>query len=190
MADDRHYVGGDYYQLCDLSGRKIRASASRKIPGGQTGNLIVAPEYWEAQQPQDLVRGVVDDQTVAQPRPRQKNNFVILGTWVTEFTPRQGFYITVDSTVGFTIGHRLSVMLDSGETYMPVLISIAGAVMRVSPVLPYSVGGPYSSSGMVGNYGDPLENMILDGAPSGLTWITDDFGNPITDDFGNVIFAS
>lgn len=189
MADDRHYVGGDYYQLDDLSGFKIRASRSRKIPGGQTGNLIVAPERWEAQQPQDLVRGVVDDQTVPQPRPRQQNQFVILGTWVTEFTERGGVFVTVDSPVGFVTGNRLSVMLDSGETYMPVLISIAGNVFRVGTVLPYSVGGPYSSGGMVGNYGDPLENMILDAGPSGLTWITDDFGNPITDDYGNVIFA-
>lgn len=181
MADDRHYVGGDYYQLDDLSGFKIRASRSRKIPGGQTGGAIVAPERWEPQQPQDFVRGVVDDQTVPQPRPRQANQFVITATWVTAPSARLSFSVEVDDAEGFTVGDRVQVMLDNGDSYNPVIVSIDGNTLRVSPILPQTVGGP--------GFGDPIENTIIDLGPSGLVAMTDGLGNPITDDLGNVIFA-
>src|SRR5580700_582205 len=103
MADDRHYVGGDNYLLDDLSGFKIRASRARIIPGGITGNLAVAPQRWEPQQPQDFVRGVYDDITVALARPRQKNQFVIVGTYVTAPSAPQTRTITVDSSNGFSV---------------------------------------------------------------------------------------
>ncbi|HLJ05357.1 MAG TPA: hypothetical protein VKT26_03745 [Acetobacteraceae bacterium] len=152
MADDRHYVGGDYYQLDDLSGFKIRASRSRKIPGGQTGNLIVAPERWEPQQPQDFVRGVIDDQTVPQPRPRQANQFTVLGTQVIAPAPRGATSIMVEEGAGFTVGMTVQIMLDSGENFLTSLQSIVGDDLGLNAPLPFSVGTLY---------GDPIENAVL-----------------------------
>lgn len=72
MADDRHYVPGEYFQICDFTGFKIRNSRTKKVWTG----MQVREQSWEARNAQDFVRGVVDDQTVAIPRPRQTNVFV------------------------------------------------------------------------------------------------------------------
>ncbi len=67
MADDKHYVPGDFYRICDRTGFKVRASHTQQ----QWDQLIVRKESWEPRQPQDFVRGVADDQVVPMPRPRQ-----------------------------------------------------------------------------------------------------------------------
>jgi hypothetical protein len=180
MADDRHYIGGDNYILDDLSGFKIRASKARIIPGGQTGNLAVAPSRWEPQQPQDFVQGVRDEITVALSRPRQPNQFTIIGTNVAAFTPRGGVQITVQSVTGFVLGDRLQIMLDSGDPFFAILVWISGFLIQVGNILPASVGGTES---------DPPENLIVDLGPSGATWFTTDTGQPATDDLGNTIFT-
>jgi len=152
MADDRHYVPGDNYILDDLSGFKIRTSRARIIPGGITGNLAVAPQRWEPQQPQDFVKGVPDDQTVALSRPRQQNQFILLGTIVTEQSARGSATITVESAAGFAAGNGLQIMLDSGVNFVTALLSISGNVFTLAQALPASVGG---------TFGDPIENMVL-----------------------------
>jgi hypothetical protein len=152
MADDRHYVGGDNYILDDLSGFKIRASRARVIPGGQTGGLAVAPERWEPQQSQDFVIGVRDDQTVSLSRPRQTNQFVIVGTYVTAPSPAQSQTITVANSVGFSVGSPVLIMLDSGVNFQTHISGIAGLNWTLADPLPASVGTLY---------GDPIENAIL-----------------------------
>lgn len=152
MVDDRHYVPGDNYILDDLSGFKIRAKRARVIPGGQTGNLAVAPERWEPQQPQDFVRGVYDDMTVSLARPRQRNQFVVTGTYVTAPSPAGADTITVDSTIGFAQSSLVQIMLDSGENFQTHVVMITGDVLQMSSVLPFSVGSLY---------GDPIENSVL-----------------------------
>ena len=154
MASDRWYNPGDNYLLDDLSGLKIRRSRSRIIPGGQTGQLAVAPERWEAQHPQDLVQGVVDDQSVPLARPRQVNRFTVLGTVVTAFAGRGALSMQVDSTVGFQIGDVCQVPLDDGNLFQFTVSAIAGSILSwTSPGLPGTVGGSFS---------DPLENSVID----------------------------
>jgi hypothetical protein len=152
MADDKHYIGGDNYLLDDLSGFKIRRSKTRVIPGGQTGGLAVSPLRWEPQQPQDFVIGVRDDQTVDLARPRQVNQFVIVGTYIVAPSARATNSITVENSVGFAAGNSVLIMLDSGENFRAVIISISGNIWTISPALPYSVGTLY---------GDPIENSVL-----------------------------
>lgn len=163
MANDRWYNPGDNYLLDDLSGFKIRASRSRRIPGGQTGGLQVAPERWETQQPQDFVRGVPDNQQPSILRPRQQNVFMVVASFVTAASARGATVITLDSTVGMTNGDRLQIMLDSGVNFTTTIAGINGAVVALAAPLPFSVGG---------NLGDPLENTVLDlSAPSrALNW--------------------
>jgi hypothetical protein len=152
MADDLHYVGGDNYLLDDLSGFKIRMSRARIIPGGQTGNLAVAPERWEPQQPQDFVRGVWDDQTVALSRPRQQNRFIIVGTQVAAFAAAGSTSLSVQSTVGFAVGNICQVVLDNGNTFRFTLTSIGTNALSFAHGLPSGVGGAF---------GDPLENAVV-----------------------------
>lgn len=152
MADDKHYVGGDNYLLDDLSGFKIRRTHARIIPGGQTGNLAVSPERWEPQQPQDFVRGVSDDQTVDLARPRQTNQFVIVGTYVTAPSARGSSAITVASSVGFQTSSIVQIMLDTGVNFQTQIVGIAGNVMTLKNPLPASVGM---------FFGAPIENSVL-----------------------------
>ena len=67
MADDRHYIPGSFYRLDERTGFKVRAEKTKREWTGR----IVRDQSWEARQPQDFVRGVRDDQTVPDPRPRQ-----------------------------------------------------------------------------------------------------------------------
>lgn len=152
MADDRHYVGGDNYILDDLSGFKIRASKAKIIPGGQTGGLAVAPQRWEPQQPQDFVTGVRDDQVANLVRPRQRNQFVVVGTFVITPSPAQSQAVVVDDSVGFNVGSTVLIMLDSGENFQTSITSIVGHAWSLLRPLPASVGSLY---------GDPIENSIL-----------------------------
>jgi len=76
MADDRHYVPGDFYRIDDRSGFKVRAKRTRKEWTG----LIVDQDKWEARPSQDFVKGVIDDQTVPEPRPRQPDRYIGVGT--------------------------------------------------------------------------------------------------------------
>jgi|SRR5215471_1820365 len=152
MADDRHYVPGDNYLLDDLSGFKIRASRARVIPGGITGNLAVAPQRWEPQQPQDFVKGVPDDQTVALSRPRQRNQFILLGTNVTAFSARGDMSITIASPRKWQVGFGAQIMLDSGVNFITAVSAITNNVFTLAQPLPASVGG---------SIGDPIENLVL-----------------------------
>lgn len=169
MANDRWYNPGDYYQLDDLSGFKIRASRSRKIPGGQTGGLIVAPERWEEQQPQDFVQGVVDEQWVPEPRPRQQNQFTWLSTFVTLPAARGTGIISVDSVIGWTVNDNAYLMLDSGEQFLTSIAGISGNQIYLGTPLPFSVGSIY---------GDPIENSLiwLSHGPPRVTGFYDDGG--------------
>jgi len=160
MADDRHYVPGDNYILDDLSGFKVRVSASRRIPGGQTGNAQVDIKRWEPQQPQDFVRGVVDNQSVAIARPRQANQFVVVGTWVVAPSARLTDEIEVDDATGFAAGDIVQIMLDSGDNFVTGVTAVDGHVLSLAQVLPEGVGG---------SYGDPIENMVLRLFTDGLT---------------------
>lgn len=137
MADDRHYVPGDYYQLDDNTGFKVRAKRTRV----QWNGIVTTREHFNPRQPQDLVTGVRDDQSVPMPRPRQKNTFTIVASWVTAPAHRGANSLTVDSAVGFTAGDLCQVMLDSGANFQFTLGGVAGSVLSWSGAgLPASAG--------------------------------------------------
>lgn len=72
MTEGTYYKPGDFYRICDRSGFKRRASKTRKEWDG----YMVRNESWEVRHPQDLVRGVSDDQSVPEARPRPATVFV------------------------------------------------------------------------------------------------------------------
>ena len=153
MADDKHYVPGDYYQLDDISGFKVRASHTKQ----QWDSRVTAPKSFSPRQPQDLVTGVRDDQSVPVPRPRQANMFTFVGTQVIEPAARGASSITVSSTVGFDVGNACRVMLDQGEPFDFTLAAVDGNMLSWD-ISPAQGGLP----GTVGTfYGDPIENQVL-----------------------------
>ncbi|HUY05004.1 MAG TPA: hypothetical protein VMV33_17130 [Rhodocyclaceae bacterium] len=150
MADDRHYRGGDHYQLDDNSGFKVRASATRM----QWNSIVTKPAHFNPRQPQDLVTGVRDEQGVAVPRSRQRNQFMVVGTIVTALGARGATTIEVEGTAGFNVGDACQVMLDSGEQFRFTLDSKTATTLSwLGAGLPATVGSAL---------GDPLENQVLD----------------------------
>jgi len=69
------YIPGDFYRLCDICGRKIRSTESRKM----WNNLIVCQNDWEPRHPQEeLHTAPKDKQSVKDARPRPE--IVVKGT--------------------------------------------------------------------------------------------------------------
>jgi hypothetical protein len=150
MADDKHYVPGDWYVIDDLRGYKVRASKARL----QWDNLLTLPQSFSPRQPQDLVTGVRDEQAVPLPRPRQVNRFTVLGTSVVAPAARGSTSIQVASSVGFNPGDQVQVMLDSGVNFQFTLGTVSGNTLSWSGAgLPDTVGTLY---------GDPIENSVID----------------------------
>ena len=149
MVRDRFYSPGDYYIIDDITGTKRRASDAML----QWDNILTGPSSFSPRQPQDLVVGVRDDQSVPLPRPRQTNQFTITGTFVTAPAARGATAISVDSTVGFAAGSSILIMLDSGENFSVVVAGVVGSQLQWTGAgLPATVGALY---------GDPIENSVI-----------------------------
>lgn len=136
MADDRHYVPGDFFRICDRSGFKIRARRTQMEWNG----LIVYERFWEARQPQDFVRGVADNQTVPYARPRQVNTFLgPLSTTLTANVAAGGSTLSVESSVRMIQGDVLYIMLDTGSLQRVTVSSLPTSTSIVcNPVLSYA----------------------------------------------------
>ena len=75
MGQADHYEHGDWNAICDACGFKYKASKLRKRWDG----LMVCEKDWEPRQPQDFVRGVKEDQSVAFTRPESADTFLAPG---------------------------------------------------------------------------------------------------------------
>lgn len=71
-AKPDRYKAGNNYIICDYSGFKIRASDARRTWDG----LLVHKRFWEPRQPQDLVRGVIDDSRPSKVRSESDDVFL------------------------------------------------------------------------------------------------------------------
>lgn len=63
------FTPGDHYSICDISGKKVLHSKTRKTWDG----LRVAPEYWSPKHPQLSVRGIRERIGVHDGRPRTED---------------------------------------------------------------------------------------------------------------------
>lgn len=136
MADDKHYVFGDYYRICERTGFKVRARKTRK----EWTNRIIRDGSWEPRHPQDFVRGVRDDQTVPEPRPRTVNSFQgPLGTYLTASFPAATQQITVYQTIRMFAGDTITIMLDNGVVFRTgISLVVDSTTLNIFPGLPYS----------------------------------------------------
>lgn len=100
MVDDRHYVPGTFYRMCDRTGFKTRSYRTRKEWTG----LIVRDSVWEARQPQDFVKGVIDDQTVPEPRPRQPTTLIGFGAQFEVYGDMPNATFLVQNTLAYNAG--------------------------------------------------------------------------------------
>ena len=68
------YDSGDWEAICDVCGRKYKASRLKQRWDG----LMCCPQDWEIRQPQDFVRGVPDPQLVPWVRDEAQDQYVAL----------------------------------------------------------------------------------------------------------------
>ncbi len=66
------YKPGDYNQIDDRTGFKVKASWTRKEWTGS----ITRTKSWEERHPQDLIRSVLDRQDIDDPNPEQPRVFL------------------------------------------------------------------------------------------------------------------
>ena len=136
MVADRYYIPGSFYRIDDRSGFKVRSFNTRK----EWNNLIVDRKLWEERQPQDFVRGIPDNQTVPEPRPRSPNVFLgQLFTTLTANAPAGSNSFSFASTTGMTVGDTVLIMLDTGVQFSTTLATIPSQVsVTTNTVSPYS----------------------------------------------------
>lgn len=72
MSYRPHYIKGDWNAICDVCGRKMKASQLKKRWDG----VMVCSVDWEPRHPQDFVRGVADFQAPVFTRPEQEDTFI------------------------------------------------------------------------------------------------------------------
>lgn len=137
MADDKHYVGGSFYRICDMTGFKVRAERTRKEWYG----TIRRNQSWEPRQPQDFVRGVRDDQNVQDARPRSVDQFQgPLGTVTTAAASAGDSTLQVQTTARMAVGDFLTIMLANGENcLMEIGFILSLSLLQFTTNLPYAV---------------------------------------------------
>lgn len=114
MGRELHYRPGSYYVTDDRTGFPTRAERTRKEWNG----LRVSECVWEPRQPQDLVRGVKDDQTVPDPRVLAPASFVgPFWTTTTQAIAIRQYTVPLTDITGFAIGDLVAIMMDSGEMF-------------------------------------------------------------------------
>jgi hypothetical protein len=72
MGKADYFKDGDWNGICDYCGFKFKFSKLKKTWDG----YYACRKCWEPRQPQDFVRGVLDDQSVPDSRPDQDPTFV------------------------------------------------------------------------------------------------------------------
>lgn len=72
MAQDWGFISGNWHLICDVCGKKIRASESKKRWDG----FIVCPDDWETRQPQDFIRVTPDNISVPFSRPEPEDTYI------------------------------------------------------------------------------------------------------------------
>lgn len=147
MGRKLHYIPGSWYQTDDRTGFPQRTNRMRQEWDG----LIVARDVWEPRQPQDLVRGVRDDQNVNNARPLGPNVFVgpVFVALSAAVSPGNTF-LPLETVFGFSQGDSVSVMMDNGVQFASTVSAppIATGITIAAP-MPNSA----ASGNLVTNYG-------------------------------------
>ena len=133
MGRDLHFRGGSFYRLDDRTGFATRAERTRKEWNG----LIVGDRFWEERQPQDLVKGVPDFQSVPDPRPLPPAQFV--GPTFISLTASYGPQATVlgvNTLKGVSVGVPVSVMLNDGTQLFTSVIAVGIGSITLKRGLP------------------------------------------------------
>ena len=171
MGRKLHYRPGSFYRVSDRTGFAVRAEHTRL----QWNQVMTELETWEPRQPQDLVKGVADNQTVPYPRTLGANTFVgpIYLTLADAVAPK-GFYITLDNVAGVSLNDEIGVMMDNGSLWEAIVVGMPTisnpTTILIFPPLPNSA----AAGNLVVDYrrsGTPYGHYLI---VNGEIWTTED----------------
>jgi hypothetical protein len=139
MGRKLHYKPGSFYRTDDRTGFPQRAENTRKEWTG----LIVDQARWEPRQPQDLVKGVPDNQSVPDPRPLGQNVYVgPVSVQTTAAAIIGQTVIPVQTTFGFYEGAKVGCMTDQdgGSVFFTTIAAApTGSNLVLAKGLPYTM---------------------------------------------------
>lgn len=106
MSKTWGYVSGDWWVICDVCSKKVKASKSKKRWDG----LIVCDEDFEPRHPQDFLRVRSDKISVPFTRPRPTDSFVSVTYDATTYTciPSSVYATAGDSVAGCVIAGKIN----------------------------------------------------------------------------------
>lgn len=154
MGRKLHYRPGSFYRADDRTGFPQRAERTRREWTG----LFVDENVWEARQPQDLVKGVKDKQSVPNARPLAPN--IDVGPYYVQLTENEAIgaiVLEVNSTATFRPGCTVQIILDSGETFTTIVESVGAGEITILGGLPYSA----SSGNLVANLSAAIDSPVF-----------------------------
>lgn len=133
----RHYnfIAGSFYRKDDISGFPQHAEKTQKM----WNNLYATGTIWNPRQPQDLVKGVKDNQSVLDARPLPPDQFAgPVYIQLSESAAIGATHIYVESLVGLRVGTTVGIMMDTGVLFQALLISIdaGGEFITIGSPLP------------------------------------------------------
>lgn len=140
------FVPGLFKRVCDRTGFAVLSSETTR----QWNALVVRRGSAEPRHPQEFVRGRSDKQTVPMPRPRQVEEFIGPLTTVLSVAAVAGDQvINVETSVRFFGGDHLGIILDSGDVFRVVLMTVPSATqLNLTAKMPH----PAAAGNVITNY--------------------------------------
>lgn len=139
MGRKLHFKMGSFYRTDDRTGFPQRAERTRK----EWNNLIVDEKVWEPRQPQDLVKGVPDIQSVPDARPLGQNIYVGPISVATTANAVIGqTVIPVQTIFGFYNGAKVGCMTDQdggAVFFTTIALAPVGFNLVLATGLPYTM---------------------------------------------------
>ena len=126
MSYIARYDKGDWIALCDVCGRKYKASNLKKRWDG----LMCCAHDWEIRQPQDFVRGIADTQIAPWLRSEPANSFIA----VTQALLGQYLSTSIATLL-------LTVVRAPYNFYITSSVTATLSVVFLSPSTPESING-------------------------------------------------
>jgi hypothetical protein len=176
MPQNRTYRPGSFYRNDDRTGFKTPAENTVKEWTGR----IVRNKSYEPRHPQDFVRGVRDDQSVPDARPRPAPLFTGPSTYlITTPSVAGSSILNVKNTMGLVFADLVIIMLDNGNTFYATVASVSVNQININQPLPYSTG----------NFDNEMLVTLLSNSFASGSVLETDRGIPITTEDGQVILV-
>ena len=134
MTNQNTYVHGSWNMISDRSGFKHKRGDMRKEWDGSW----VHKDDFDPRHPQDRVKGVPDDQSVADPRPGATDTYSETSTTLDAEELAGQTVLSVASTASMTVGDSVILFMDNDQTHLSTIASfVANDTVTINDATTY-----------------------------------------------------